>query len=121
MKMGKTWSMPNSSTFSIKPIYNLIEGYIDNRDIIIVDPFVRDSPFKKLCISNDLDSTIEADYNLDALDFLKGLESDSVDMVLYDPPYSPRQISECYKKMGKAVNMETTQASFWTYLKKRNC
>jgi hypothetical protein len=41
-----------------------------------------------------------------------------VDFVLYDPPYSPRQVSECYKKFGKTVNMQTTQASFWSNLKK---
>lgn len=23
----------------------------------------------------------------------------SIDTVLYDPPYSPRQVSECYKKI----------------------
>lgn len=38
----------------------------------------------------------------------------SVDMVLFDPPYSPRQVSECYKKVGKTVNMQTTQATYWS-------
>ena len=37
----------------------------------------------------------------------------SVDMVLYDPPYSARQVSECYRKMGHTVNMQTTQNSYW--------
>ena len=41
-----------------------------------------------------------------------------VDMVLYDPPYSPRQVSECYKKLGMTVNMQTTQASYWGNQKK---
>ena len=27
---------------------------------------------------------------------------------------SPRQLSECYKKMGMSVTMETTQASYWS-------
>lgn len=31
---------------------------------------------------------------------------------------SPRQVSECYKKLGKTVNFETTQSSFWGNLKK---
>ena len=39
-------------------------------------------------------------------------------MVLFDPPYSPRQVSECYKKLGKTVNMQTTQASYWGDMKK---
>jgi hypothetical protein len=38
--------------------------------------------------------------------------------VLYDPPYSPRQVSECYKSLGQTVNMQTTQASYWSNQKK---
>lgn len=55
---------------------------------------------------------------MDALEFLKTFDDASVDFVLYDPPYSPRQVSECYKKLGKTVNMQTTQSSFWGNLKK---
>ena len=32
--------------------------------------------------------------------------------VLYDPPYSTRQVSECYKGVGMNVTMQTTQASW---------
>ena len=32
---------------------------------------------------------------------------------------SPRQVSECYKKLGQTVNMETTQASYWSNQKKQ--
>ena len=38
--------------------------------------------------------------------------------MLYDPPYSPRQVAECYKEFGATVNMETTQASYWSNQKK---
>jgi len=31
---------------------------------------------------------------------------------LYDPPYSLRQVSECYKNVGIPVTMETTQSSW---------
>ena len=75
-------------------------------------------------ITNDLDSQYNTDYNLDALDFLK-LYADKVknneiiiDGILYDPPFSPRQITECYTKLGKTVNMQTTQASYWSNHKK---
>jgi len=49
---------------------------------------------------------------MDALDFLKVFDSGSVDGVLYDPPYSLRQVVECYKGFGKEVTQETTQASW---------
>jgi hypothetical protein len=109
--------MPNSLTFSINPIRDLIEKNLVGRDKIC-DPFVRESPFKSRCISNDIDPSIDADYHMDALDFLKSRQDNEFDAILYDPPYSVRQVSECYKKLGMTVNMETTQSSFWTNLKK---
>lgn len=46
--------------------------------------------------------------------FLKTFEDKSVDFVFYDPPYSLRQVSECYKSVGREVTMETTQSSWRT-------
>ena len=117
MIIERSWAMPNSNTFSIKPIKELIEKELEGVNGTIVDPFCRNSPFKSRCISNDLDPEIEADYHLDALDFLKTFKDASVEALLLDPPYSPRQISECYRALGKSVNMETTQDSFWSNLK----
>lgn len=31
------------------------------------------------------------------------------DAVLFDPPYSPRQIAECYRGIGREVRQEDTQ------------
>ena len=107
--------MPNSNTFDIKPIKELIHKYISpNR--IIIDPFANKNTIAN--ITNDLDTQYDTNYNLDALEFLKLFEDESVDMVLYDPPYSPRQVSECYKKLNHSVNMQTTQASYWSNQKK---
>ena len=108
--------MPSSNTFSIKPIRSLV-GRVLSNSLRVCDPFVRNSPFKELCISNDLDPEIDACFHMDALDFLRTRKDAEFDALLFDPPYSPRQVSECYKKMGKAVNMQTTQASFWSNLK----
>lgn len=108
--------MPNSKTFSIKPIKELIHKYI--LDGIIIDPFANES--KLATITNDLDTQYDTDYHLDALDFFKTFKDSSVDIVLYDPPYSPRQVSECYKKLNKTVNMQTTQASYWSNHKKKS-
>lgn len=107
--------MPNSKTFSIKPIRNLINKYIDEKKVVI-DPFANDSKIAN--ITNDLDLCFNTNYHLDAIDFLKIFDDESVDVILYDPPYSPRQVSECYKKLGKTVNMETTQSIYWSNQKK---
>lgn len=119
INMSRSWAMPSSNTFSIKPIKNLIKPYLVGKSVSqVVDPFVRNSPFKNLCISNDLDPDIDAQFHMDALDFLKTFDDRKVDVVLFDPPYSTRQVSECYRKLDKAVNMETTRSSFWTSLKR---
>lgn len=110
----REWAMPNSKTFSIKPIAKLIERY--KTEGTIIDPFANGS--RIATITNDIDERYDTDYHMDALDFLKQFESESVDMVLYDPPYSPRQVSECYKKLGMSVNTQTTQASYWSNQKK---
>ena len=112
--------MPNPDTFSIKPIREFIESAFADTAIKgkACDPFARNSPFKHLCITNDLDPEIETDFHFDALEFLKLQRTADFAIVLFDPPYSPRQVSECYKKTGRAVNMQTTQASFWGNLKK---
>ena len=105
--------MPNSNTFSIKPIKELIHKYACG---MIIDPFANEN--KIASITNDINESYDTTYHLDALDFLKLFEDKSVDTVLYDPPYSPRQVSECYKQFDKSVNMQMTQASYWSNQKK---
>jgi len=119
IKFDRKWATPNKNTFSIKPICELVDRYLDKLDYrdIVLDPFAGSSPFKSFCITNDLDPEINANFHVDATDFLAKFSCE-VDLVLYDPPYSPRQVSEVYKKLGKTVNMQTTQSSYWTKHKK---
>ena len=114
MRIDRKWCMPNKNTFDMSPIKELINKYMV--DGVVIDPFANKN--KIATITNDLDEQYDTDYHMDATDFLKIFEDNSVDMVLYDPPYSPRQVSECYKKLGKTVNMQTTQASYWSNQKK---
>lgn len=111
MKINRVWCMPNSNTFSINPIRNLIVKYLDT-SLISIDPFANTSRFAK--ITNDLNPDYPTDFHLDAIDFLKKFETESIDFIFYDPPYSLRQVSECYKGVGREVTMETTQASWNT-------
>lgn len=114
MKINRVWAMPNKNTFDIKPINDLINKYAFGT---IIDPFANKN--KIGTITNDLDEQYDTNYHMDALDFLKMFNDEIVDTVLYDPPFSPRQVSECYKKLGKSVNMETTQASYWSKQKEQ--
>lgn len=109
----RAWHMPSKNTFSIRPIADLIRKYAHGE---IIDPFANANHIGT--ITNDLDPSYDTNYHLDATDFLKMLPDQSADTVLYDPPYSPRQVAECYKKLSLSVNMETTQASYWAKQKK---
>lgn len=112
MIMSREWAMPNKYTFSIKPIENIINKYMHGTSI---DPFANQS--RLATITNDIDPQFDTDHNMEALEFLKMFDEESIDTVLFDPPYSPRQVSECYKKLNLTVNMETTQSSFWSKMK----
>lgn len=107
--------MPSHKTFSIKPIRELIDRYY-NKHQISLDMFAHEC--RLASITNDIDPSFDTDFNLDALEFLKTQEEQSADLIFYDPPYSPRQVSECYKSLGFTVNSKTTQSSFWGNLKK---
>lgn len=112
--LERVWAMPNKNTFEIKPIHDLIvEELTDGKWI---DPFANRN--KLATITNDLSMEYDTDYHLDALDFMKLFEDETIDGVLYDPPYSPRQVSECYNNVGLNVTWDTTKASFWGNHKK---
>lgn len=115
IKIERAWSMPNKNTFDIYPIKKMLKEEVDN-DLLWIDTFANQNKIAR--ITNDLNPIFDTDYNLDALDFLKIFDDYSVDGVLYDPPYSPRQISECYKNIGLEVSNKTTQSTFWSNQKK---
>ena len=114
MIIERKWAMPNKNTFDIKPIYDLIKEEID--DGMWIDPFANKNKIAK--ITNDLNKSFDTDYHLDALDFLKLFCPNSVDGILYDPPYSPRQIKECYESVGLQTTNKDTMSSFWSNHKK---
>ena len=109
VRIERVWAMPNKNTFEIKPIHDLIVE--EMTDDTWIDPFANRN--KLATITNDLSQEFDTDYHLDALDFMKLFGDASVDGVLYDPPYSPRQVSECYNNVGFNVTWDTTKASFW--------
>lgn len=108
MIIDRFWSMPSKNTFEMKPALDLILRY---RYGLTIDPFANRSRLAD--ITNDIDPQYDTDYHLDAEYFLRCFSDESIDTVLYDPPFSSRQVSESYRKLGMTVNMETTQNSYW--------
>lgn len=90
MIIKRKWAMPNKETFTIKPIKELIERY--EMEGLTLDPF----PYP---------------YKEDCLVYLDRYEKESASLVLFDPPYSPRQLKECYDNQGMVLH--DTKSSVW--------
>ena len=122
IQINRIWEMPNSKTFRISCIKEIIKRYLPKEGIVI-DPFANECSIKSLIplnlkyVSNDLDTDFKTDFNMEAQDFMKTFDNGSIDLVLFDPPYSGRQVSECYKKLGKTVTMSDTNSGYFTKFK----
>lgn len=108
----RQFSMPNSQTFSVNPIKEFLWKYL-KRSKVSVDPYARNTDWATY--TNDLNPETSAQYHLDALDFIALLKEKGVkaDLIIFDPPYSPRQISECYKGIGLPTNSKLTSSAFY--------
>jgi tRNA1(Val) A37 N6-methylase TrmN6 len=104
MKIERIWAMPNKWTFTIKPIRRLLEEEVGIdlfQNGLWCDPFAgMNSPAQ---IRNDINPEMNAQFHMDAIDFLKQQPDEGYDGVLLDPPYSNRQVSEHYKEAGIKV------------------
>lgn len=116
MQMSRTWAMPNHDTFSVKPIGEFVRRYLA-ASTISIDPFARNKDW--FTHTNDLNPATTAQHHMDAIDFLHKMAADGVkaDLIIFDPPYSPRQITECYASIGRKATMRDTQSSFYSNLR----
>ena len=99
MIIERKWAMPNKKTFRIKPIKVLLNQQF-RQGIEILDPF----PFE---------------YKEDATEMLKELKDESYEYAVFDPPYSPRQLKECYKGKGEYDTKSSTWSKWKDLLSKK--
>lgn len=106
----RVWAMPHGNTFRIKPIRELVEATIRAHPGVWIDPFANDSAVRRLLtLTNDINPDMPTDRHMDALAFLQSLETDSVDGIIFDPPFSIHQINTVYAGFGdeKPVKQST--------------
>ncbi len=99
MKIERIWAMPNKRTFQIKPIKELLSEEIPKGKPIL-DPF----PFE---------------YKEDATYMLNKLPDNVASYAVFDPPYSPRQLKECYKGKGEFDTKSSTWGNWKNLLSKK--
>lgn len=115
MKIERVWSMPSGDTLSIKPIKKLYYQYY-KPNMVVVDPFARYCTLGT--ITNDLNPSCPTTYHMDALSFMRILQENTIDMLIYDPPYSPRQVTELYASIGKDKLKDVIQnRAYWKDVK----
>ena len=114
MYMSRVWAMPNSNTFEVKPIKEFVLKYINLVGGESVDPFSRNNEFAT--VRNDLNPFTSATHHMEALDFMNLLEEQKrkFSVGIFDPPYSPRQLSECYQQIGRKTTSQDTQSKSWS-------
>lgn len=115
MIFSRHWGMPTPDTFDCPPIEGFVKRYL-MKSQVSVDPFSRNKRWATF--TNDINPNTAAESHMDALDFLDGLGKRKMvaDLVIMDPPYSPRQIKECYDEFGR--NMMKEDALRAAYLKR---
>jgi hypothetical protein len=108
MRFTRTFAMPSAETFSVKPIGEFVRAYLACAAVSI-DPFARNRSWATY--TNDINPKTSAACHQDAEAFLRDMALKGVraDVGLFDPPYSPRQVSEHYKDAGLQVTAEDTQ------------
>jgi hypothetical protein len=109
-QFSRKWAMPNADTFSIPIIGQFVTRHIQGLETV-VDPFARNKRIAKW--TNDINPDTQAEYHMEARDFLqmlieKGIKADAL---IFDPPYSPRQVQECYAAAGLTPTMKDTQTA----------
>ena len=109
MKISRVFAIASHNTFTIKPIFELLSRYIGN-GIGWADPYAGyNSPAEH---TNDIDPNTPAKYHLEAEEFCKIVPAD-LNGVLFDPPYSYRQIKEHYAGLGKKPTQKDTSYNFY--------
>jgi hypothetical protein len=113
VEFARVWAMPNKQTFTIAPITRLLKDYgVDTG--VWADPFAgNNSP---AMYTNDLNPNTTARSHVDFRVFLSEFAPNVLEGLLFDPPYSVRQIKECYDSFGLKMAMEESQKGFYHYL-----
>lgn len=104
----RVWGMPSADTFDCEPIKGFVQKYL-MKSKVSVDPFARNKRWATW--TNDLDPETAAQSHIQAKTYLKERHYDGIlaDLIILDPPYSPRQISECYERLNLSCSIQDSQ------------
>ena len=99
----------SAEPFNNKHVKKIYEKYVASylyqnpeSDLFIIDPFARNQNFAT--ITNDLNPEFKKTYNMEANEFLELMYTEygpeSVDIIVFDPPYSSTLAKKYYDGIG---------------------
>lgn len=111
IELRREWAMPNSWTFEIGPIKELVERVISQNDGLWIDPFAGKSDIAD--VTNDFHPERDTDYTLKSVEFLQEFDDEEVDGgVIFHPPYSAEQLKRQYDNAGYDAKQDDTNGGF---------
>lgn len=109
--INRVYARASAWTFTMKPVKELLIKYVGDGSGWI-DPFAGDnSPAE---YTNDIHPDRKAKSHVLADKFCRELTESGYSGVLFDPPYSYRQITEHYKHLGMKATQLDTSYNFYT-------
>lgn len=131
VKFTRVWAMPNHQTFKIPAIKRLLDRYVvanrwRKKGEDWADPFCGDNSPAWRKNDHNPERGGPAAKHMEALEFVKDLKRiysvrphtmSKLVGVLFDPPYSFRQISEHYKQLGQKATKRDTSMAFYEKVK----
>ena len=109
MIINRIWTMPNKWTFKMQAVQNLFAKY--NVGVGWLDPFSgENSPAE---FTNDIEGR-NAKFQMDALEYLKTIADNSIDGILFDPPYS---VEQCLRRYTPKQGGTAGRAEYWAKCK----
>lgn len=110
IKINRASAPPSRWTFIIPPIAKLINRYVGGGKGWI-DPFA--GKYSPAEFTNDLNPDMPTKYHMEAVEFCRQMQGPFKGL-LFDPPYSYRQIKDCYEGIGLKVTQQDTQSEFYS-------
>jgi hypothetical protein len=104
-------AQPSAWTFTIPPIKALLERYVTDGGKGWADPFSGKSTLAEY--RNDMDKDAPTPSHLLAEEFVRSLPL-GLNGILFDPPYSYRQVTENYRAAGRRAKSIDTSSNFYT-------
>lgn len=115
MRLERIMVRPNPLTFAIPQVRKVLDRVVgDGKGW--ADPCAGVHGNSPAEFTNDLNPAAKTTHHGEGTAFLRGFQDASLDGVLLDPPYSLRQVKDCYEGFGRKV-LKTEGQRFYADLK----